>query len=56
MAKRRELLDKERRRRAELAAKRSDDVRSQHQRLMEKQKQDRINKGKEQWRNNLLGT
>ena len=54
-ARRREMVEKERRRRAEAAAKRSEDVRQQHQKLVEKQKQDRINRGREQWRNNLLG-
>lgn len=48
-------MEKERQRRAEAIAKRSEDAKSAHQRLVEKQKQDRINKGREQWRHNLLG-
>lgn len=54
-ARRKELLERERKRRADAAAKRVVDAKSQHQKLVEKQKQDRINKGREQWRSNLLG-
>ncbi|KAF6034950.1 NEK1 [Bugula neritina] len=54
VARRRELVEKERQRKADVAAKRADELKIQHQKLIEKQKQDRISKGREQWRNNLL--
>ncbi|XP_067944061.1 serine/threonine-protein kinase Nek1-like [Watersipora subatra] len=54
VAKRKELLEKEKRRRAELVEKRAEDAKLQHQKFVEKQKQDRIKRGKDQWRSNLL--
>lgn len=55
MARRRELVEREKQRRAEAAARRSAELKDQHRKLIEKQKNDRINKGRQQWRSNLLG-